>query len=445
MKRMCVTMKDIRRYQLLTEVIEGKLSMVEASMMLELSYRHSLRLKAKVKKQGLDGLLRQPPDFPPNLKITDKVRNKILRLRKKLYWDFNVQHFREKLEEFHEIKLSHETIRQLLIKEKDYKPKVRKPVYRKRRRMPKAGMLVQMDTSEHLWIKSILDKWFLIAMIDDATNEVPFAYFVPSDTTFANMYAIRKYLEIKGLFISLYVDKASHFTTTRYGGLHVDVAPEQEDTHIERALEDLGITLIPANSPQAKGRIERLFRTFQDRLIKEMRLAKIKNYEQANIFLQKQFLPWYNQRFIHEAENVYMPLPKKLNLDIVFSKKYIRAVLKDHTIQIMGHTLQIPPSKHKLSLAGHKVTVCLFPNNKIAILYQNKVVAESVLSKNNKTVKKQKRVKAILSQRSYESDKKQAQQKKKQRPYIPPKNHPWKLQFKLHKERFQRKEVSVSM
>ena len=197
-------------------------------------------------------------------------------------------HFRDKLLEIHHQKLSYESIRKILINAN---------VHRRRRRMPKIGMLVQMDSSFHQWIESILQDWALIAMIDDASNEVPYARFFPKDTTLANMHVIRRFIEKKGLFLCLYADKASHFKTTRHQGIHYNVNPEQDDTQIERALQELNINLIPANSPQAKGRIERLFRLFQDRLIKEMRLAKIKNYTQANRFLLEKFLPWYNNRF----------------------------------------------------------------------------------------------------------------------------------------------------
>ena len=160
------------------------------------------------------------------------------------------------MEEDYKIKLSYESIRKILIAHHLHNPKEKKKVYRRRRRMPKAGMLVQMDSSQHQWIPSIPVKWWLIIMIDDATNEIPYARLVPSDTMFANMSVIRGFIERKRLFTALYVDRASHFETTRYGGLHVNVSPEQDDTQIERALNELGITIIPANSPQAKGRVE---------------------------------------------------------------------------------------------------------------------------------------------------------------------------------------------
>ncbi|MEW6374520.1 MAG: hypothetical protein AB1502_01840 [Thermodesulfobacteriota bacterium] len=198
-----------------------------------------------------------------------------------------------------------------------------------------------MDSSQHQWLLNIPEKLWLIAMIDDANNEVPYAKFFPTDTLFANRQVIRRFIEIKGTFMSLYVDKASHFKTTRHGGLHYSVNQEQDDTQIERALEELGITIIPANSPQAKGRIEVRFRLFQDRLIKEMRLAGIKNYDEANKFLTEKFLPWHNTKYTHEVESVYMPIPKEKNLDLIFCIKKERTVNNDNTISFNGSIIQI--------------------------------------------------------------------------------------------------------
>ena len=149
-------------------------------------------------------------------------------------------------------------------------------------------------------------------------------------------------IETKGIFQARYTDKASHFKTTRHGGRHYNVAQDHEETQIERALKELNINLIPANSPQAKGRIEVTFRFFQDRFIKEMRLADIQNYEQANRFLLEKFLPWYNTHYTHQATSVYRGLPRAINLDLIFCIKKIRRVNNDNTIRVYGQILQIP-------------------------------------------------------------------------------------------------------
>lgn len=436
MSKLVVTMCDIQRYKVLIEVIEKKLTAVEASELLSLSYRHTLRLKDKVKTERFEGLLRKTPPRPPNKKITDEVVDEILRLRREAYYDFNIAHLKDKLEENHHIYLCYESLRQILIKHKEHSPRKKRIVHRQRRRMPKAGMLVQMDSSQHQWLEHIPEKWWLIAMIDDATNEVPYARFFPQDTLFANMHVMRRFIEIKGLFMSLYADRASHFKTTRHGGLHYLVQEEQGDTQIQRALEELGITLISAHSPQAKGRIEVTFRLFQDRLIKEMRLAGINTYDEANRFLLEKFLPWYNLRYTHEAESVYIPLPEGRNLDLIFCIKTQRTVNNDSTISFNGQIIQIPPSDKKLNLARRKVDVCLLEDNRVFILYEGKVIASSILSEEGKALQHEKKQKEILNKRMYIP----LQLRSKQKPiYTPPANHPWRKKIensiKLHRAR----------
>lgn len=396
------SMKDIKKYDILKQVIAKELKGIQAAVLLDYHPVHISRLKCKVIASGIQGILRLKQ--ASNRKIADCLKEQIKSLYKNTYFDFNIMHFKDKLEELHRIKLSYETIRQILVSAGIHAPKKKKLIHRRRRRMPKAGLLVQMDSSEHNWLPFIKEKWHLTATIDDATSKVPFAQLYPNDGVFNNMQAIRKTIEKEGLFYALYADKASHFTTTRYGGLHVNVAQEQDDTQIERALQEIGITFIPANSPQAKGRIERLFRTFQDRFIKELRLHNIKNYHQANKFLQDYFIDYYNKRFAHlqGVDNAYKPLPQSINLDLIFCKKYQRTVNFDNTIQVQGVVVQIPPSKYRLSFAKCIVDVCLLENNDIHVLYKNQLVHSTKLSKNNKTYRLVKQAENILNQREYQ-------------------------------------------
>jgi hypothetical protein len=417
--KLLVTMKDIRRYKVLKDVIDKMLRGTEAAQLLNLTTVHISRLKKRLLNEGFEGLLRRVACAPPGNKIPESVINKIIQLRKELYYDFNVMHLKEKLEEIHKLTYSYESIRQILIKNNEHAPKRRKKVHRQRRRMPKAGMLVQMDSSQHPWLPQIKDKWWLIAMIDDATNEIPYARLFPKDTLFANMHVLRRFIELRGIFMALYVDKASHFKTTRHGGLHYTVAQEHGETQIERALDELGINIIPANSPQAKGRIEVTFRFFQDRFIKEMRLAGIKTYKQANNFLLNTFLPWYNGRYTHQAESAYMPLAKDTDLDLVFCVKEERRVNQDNTIQIYGQIVQIPPSRMVLSFTRKKVDVCILEDNRIFVLYKNNIIAEAKRSKNNKVLKREKKIEKLLNQRKYVAVSPKAI-------YRPAVNHPWR-------------------
>ena len=416
--KVLVTMKDVQRYKIIKDVLQKRLKATEASQILNLSYIHLLWLKKKVKEHGFKGILRHGRDAPN--KIPNKLVDTVVELRKKYYYDFNIMHLKDKLDEVHKIHLSYESIRKILICAKEHYPKKKKKIHRLRRRMPKAGMLVQMDSSQHFWLPLVENKWWLIAAIDDATNEVPYAKFFAADTLYANMHVLRRFIEIKGVFMSLYVDKASHFKTTRYGGLHVQVSENQEDTQIERALTELDINLIAANSPQAKGRIEVTFRLFQDRLIKEMRLAKVKSYVQANKFLIDNFLPWYNAKYTHQAENSYLPASGDKNLDTIFCIKRKRTVKADNTIQIDGQTIQIPPSNIRTSFAHIKVAVCLLEDKRIFVLYQGSVIAESTLNKKNKVIQKENKIETLLNKREY------VPMLAKPRTYSQPdKDHPW--------------------
>lgn len=171
-QKVLVTMRDIQRYKVLKDVIEKRLKGFEAAQILNLSYVHISRLKARLLREGFIGLLRKTSPNPPNKKITTAMTNEILRLRREFYYDFNIMHFKDKLEEDHDIRLCYESLRRILIKAQEHSPRKKKVIHRQRRRMPKAGMLIQMDSSQHQWLECIPEKWwFIIAMIDDATNE----------------------------------------------------------------------------------------------------------------------------------------------------------------------------------------------------------------------------------------------------------------------------------
>jgi len=240
-ERFIVTMRDIQRYRILKDCLEKRIKATQASHILGLSYIHTLRLKKRVIQGGLKGLLRI--SRPSARKIPKKIVRKIYYLYREHYWDFNILHFKDKLAEIHNLQLSYESTRKILITEGIHHPKKKKKVYRRRRRMPKAGMLVQMDSSEHRWLKNIPERWHLVAMIDDASNEVPYDRFFPKDTVFSNMHVIRRFIELKGIFSCLYVDKASHFTTSRHGGIPGKLlSPSKKRRMVDTVLKTLKVS-----------------------------------------------------------------------------------------------------------------------------------------------------------------------------------------------------------
>ena len=194
-QKLLVTMKDIQRHKVLKDLIDKKIDGSQASELLNLSYVHVSRLKNKLLKGGFENILRKTPASPPNKKISDNSIKEILRLRDDIYYDLNIMHFMDKLHDLHNMPYCYESIRGILVSHNKHHPKKKKKIHRQRRRMPKAGMLVQMDSSQHYWLPLIEDKWWLIAMIDDATNEIPYAKFFPKDTLFANMRVLRRFMD----------------------------------------------------------------------------------------------------------------------------------------------------------------------------------------------------------------------------------------------------------
>src|SRR3970282_511912 len=274
MEGLTLRQKDITRYQVIKDSLDRKISNNQAATLLGVSTRQIIRLKNKVREVDLSGIVHGNRGKPPKTTIGKETKETILNLYLNTYNGFNVSHFGEFLEEEHGIQVSRETIRRLLLvsglRAKSKSP----PGHRTRRaRMPKSGLLVQMDSSEHKWL--VENTIWLIATIDDATGEVPYALFVDSDSTENNMRVIKRLIEKKGIPAALYTDGASHFITQRHYSyrvtpettFRVNLKYDYTPTQIQSALNELGVGLIIAGSPQAKGRVEGLFGTFQDRLL----------------------------------------------------------------------------------------------------------------------------------------------------------------------------------
>jgi len=366
-------MKELSKIDLIPKVVNGHLTGREAATLSGYSEVHISRLKKRYIENGLPGLIRAPK--APSNKTPQPLKNKIIKLYNEEYNGFNFVHFTEKLEERHNLKISDETVRKILIEAGIHTPKKQKTVYRRRRRMPAEGLLIQMDSSQHAWIPSIHRDWQLISAVDDASSRIIFAKFFPADSTFNNMFVIRKVVEREGLFTALYVDKASHFITTRHNGIHNDLSDEFANTQIQRALRELNINLISANSPQAKGRIERSFRTLQDRLINELKLYNIHDYSKANDFLINRFISVYNQKFaLKNVPSLFKPCPSNINLDLVFSKSFIRKVRNDNTFQLFNHVFQIPPSEVQSSFAKKQIDVRVLSDNSVYALFNNHII-----------------------------------------------------------------------
>jgi transposase InsO family protein len=373
MEVITLSQREVTRYEVIKGAIDRKISNNEAARLLGISRRQVIRIKNRVRRVDLKGIVHGNRGRRPKLAISNETKEMILSLYQGKYNGFNVLHFGEFLKEAHDIEVSRETLRKLLL-DAGLRTKVKSPPRHRSRRakMPRGGLLVQMDSSEHQWLDD--GTLWLIATIDDATGEVPYALIVDSDSGENNMRVLKRMVEKKGIPAALYTDGASHFVTQRHYSYRVNLKYDYGPTQIERALKELGVKLIIAGSPQAKGRIERLFGTLQDRLLKELKLHQISTIKKANNYLHRRFLPKFNKKFSiapKDPQSGWRILPKELNLHSIFSIKEHRTVRADNTISYKNRTFQILPDKHRISFAKAQVMVEKRLDDSIHIKYKD--------------------------------------------------------------------------
>lgn len=328
-----MTQRERKRLHVLHKVLEETLTQIEASDILELSTRHIRRMMKRLTKEGDKSIIHKSCGRPSHNAIDPKVKKKVIQLYQTQYPDFGPTLATEKLLERHRIQLSDETLRHWLLTSGDWKKSRQRRSYRQwRERKPYFGQLIQMDGSHHDWFEGRAPVCVLMAYIDDATG-TSFARFYPYEGTFPAMESFKRYIQTYGLPLSLYLDKHTTYKSNAKPSLEDELHGREPLSEFERAARELNVHLIHAHSPQAKGRIERLFKTFQDRLIKEMRLKGIQTIEEANAFLEK-YLPLYNRRFAlppKEKENLHRK-PKRINLDRILCLKTERALRNDFTV-----------------------------------------------------------------------------------------------------------------
>jgi transposase len=376
MEKVTLNQREQNRLQVLNGVNLGKLGIKQAAMLMEVSLRHTKRLLAGYRKEGAKALAHGNRGRLPCNVIDVIIREQVVELARVKYKGFNQQHFSEKLREKEGIPLSRSTVRRILQEEGIASPhKRRAPKHRSRReRYPQKGMLLQTDGSPHDWLEGRGPKLCLIGAIDDATNEVSYAFLQPQETTAGYMRMLKSITSTHGRPLALYHDRHSIFEETdgKTPSLEEQLAGKRPQTQLARVLAELGINSISARSPQAKGRIERLWKSFQDRLVSEFRLAGVCTAGEANKVI-KQFLPDYNQRFMVQARELgsaYRQLPVDFKADEVFCYKYKRVVGIDNVVRFDQARLQILPSSQRQSYARCRVEVQVRLDNTLAIYYQ---------------------------------------------------------------------------
>jgi len=364
------------REQLLLDVIvkisAGSISRNDGQKILGVSERTLRRYIRDYAEQGVTFIKHGNAERSPVNKSDQGLRKKVLDLVQQKYFDFNLTHCLEKLETDENLEIKRETFRnwchdiKMVKRAKRRAPKIRK----RRERMQQTGLMLQMDGSPHHWFGE--KSSCLIAAIDDADSDVPFGEFFPAEDTLSCMRVLQKIVEKRGIFQILYVDRAGIF-----GG------PKRAHfSQVKRALKELGIHIIFANSPEAKGRIERLWNTLQDRLIPEMRIRKIQTYREANLFLQEQFLPNdYAAKFKVIPANLqtaYKPLPTGISLDEIFCMKIYRGVKRDHTFSWGNEIYRIDsPLKH--SIYKQKIEIRTYQDLNSKVFFANKEIQVSLV------------------------------------------------------------------
>jgi transposase len=342
--------------EVILRAMAGRLKWWEAAEIIGVSDRTMRRWRQRYEEHGYDGLFHRQKGKPSPKRIPVETLEEVLRLFQENYFDCNVRHFHEKLREEHDIQLSYTWVRLALQAAGLVKRRKRREPHRRRRpRRPLPGMLLHIDGSQHRWFQNGR-RHDLIVVMDDATSQIYYAQLVEEESTRTVMAALRGVIEDKGVFCALYSDRASHFFVTPKAGGKVD---GNRVTQVGRALQELGIKMIPAYSPQARGRSERGFGTWQGRLPQELRMRGIQTLEAANAFLREDYIGEFNRKFTVAAEqrgSAFVRCRRK-DLDQVFSIQQERTVNRDNTVNYENRILQIGQSRWRDTLAGCTVVV----------------------------------------------------------------------------------------
>ncbi len=373
--------KEMTRLEAMQRIQQKRLTQKEAARMLGLSIRQVKRLYRAYRKQGAKGLVSHRRGRPSNHQLDADIRQRALDLIEEKYADFGPTLAHEKLTEIHHLRLSRESVRQLMIAEGIWKPKRAKQgsLHQLRERRACLGELVQIDGSEHAWFEERAPKCTLLVFIDDATGQLGELRFVSVESFFAYCEATRAYLERYGKPVAFYSDKHSIFRVNqprplgRTSGL----------TQFERVLQELNIQLLCANTPQAKGRIERANQTLQDRLVKELRLRSISDLQAGNAYFAE-FREDFNRRFAvvpRSRHDAHRPLLKGENLDLIFTHQETRTLSKNLTVQANTVLYQIQSTRPGYALRNAQVTVCETAQGEVTILYNHQPLPYTIYCK----------------------------------------------------------------
>jgi transposase len=413
--------EELRRINIIHKAIDNRITQVEAADILSLSDRQIRRIIKRVRKEGDEGVIHRLRGKPSHNALPKHIRHRAIALYKSTYDDFGPTFASEKLFERDKIKISRETLRKWLKEEGiPYATRKMRPHRHWRERKHYYGQMVQMDGSDHPWLEDRGPECVFMGYIDDATGK-PFGRFYRYEGTIPAMDSFKRYIKKHGLPQSVYLDKHTTYKSTKKPSIEDELNNVEALSQFARALKELGVDVIYADSPQAKGRIERLFKTFQHRLIREMRLRGIKSIEEANKFLDY-YLPVYAKRFgvaPAKESDLHRPIPKGVDLDNILCVKTKRSLRNDFTV------------------AHDKKLYQVLDNTRAKEIMVEERVDGSMLMRYKDMML---RFKEITSRPKREEPKK-TYEFRLRKTYIPPKDHPWR-RFKInpHINNYSQKE-----
>ena len=367
-----MSMHEGVRFKVCQQLLDGVMSESEAAGRLELSVRHVRRLKKRAAEEGLSGMTHRSRGRASPRRTPAKVRHRIRQLYRDRYSGWNMTHFTERLAEEHGICVSRETVRELLKEEASRPRRRRRRRHRRwRPRRPREGELVQLDASTHAWLGKDGPRSVLLCAIDDATSKVVWAEFFGGDGVLPNLMVMKRIVQRHGIPAELYVDQHSIYFLDAEALAAARQRGQEGLTQFGRVMKQLGVTMIRARSPQAKGRVERSFRTLQDRLIKELADAGIHDLAAANRYLRTTFVPGYNRRYGVQAEKstlAFVKLGSGLAYNELFCLRENRQVQNDYTISWHGQLIQLTAGSGLR--AGYRVEVRTWLNGSIHVYFK---------------------------------------------------------------------------
>lgn len=440
--RLTLNWKEQKRLLVMNEVEKKKVKVREAAEVLGISERQGWRILAAYREEGAAGIAHGNRGRASVQVLGEEIREQVLELAGQKYAGFNHTHLTEMLQEREGVKISRPSVRRILLGAGMRSPKTRRTSKHRRRRerYAQAGMLIQVDGSRHDWLEGRGPELTLIASIDDATGKVPFALFREEEDAQGYFLMLRGIVERKGIPWAIYHDRHGIFERSPLAGvgsLEEQLLGEEPTTQFGRLLKELGIESIAARSPQAKGRVERLFGTFQDRLASELRLAGAQTLEEANRVLRA-FLPRFNRRFaVPAAEEglAYRPLPPDLIWEKVFCFKYYRTVGADNVVALGTYRIQIHPCNGRQNYHRARVEIQERMDGSLAVYYQGKCLATKPAPAEAPVLRVQRKGRPA-SPKSLRNpapplpqEKKPTLKKKLVRPKPGP-DHPWRKDFK---------------